>query len=82
MKQHTWTTKEVDGGHLGISDFWCCSVCGAGSGSVWPGQVMPKGYIFLPNGSGLALTEDCEESQKLIDAFNLGMECANRWKKE
>ncbi len=70
MKPHTWVLEEVDGGPVGTADFWKCSSCGACGGLAWPTAdgYKPKNdkWIFLADGSGLELTEDCEESAALI----------------
>ena len=69
MKKHTWITEEVDGGYLGIGDFWICSECGASGGPVYSGHVIKR--IFLADGAGLTLAEDCEESKVIIDKHKM-----------
>lgn len=39
MTHHTWTIEEVDGGTVGIGEFWLCKGCGASGGPVlWRGK--------------------------------------------
>ena len=71
MKPHAWKVVEYDGGHMGVYSVFECAVCGAtGSGFPDLGQE-PHGW-FYANGSGLKLTDDCDESKRLIEAFELG----------
>jgi hypothetical protein len=35
MKPHAWEVEEVDGGPVGVDDFWICHQCGASGGPVW-----------------------------------------------
>lgn len=71
MKPHEWMAVEHDGGSLGVAEFWECATCKAGGGPVWPRRKRPS-YIFYPNGSGLVLTDDCDETQKLLAAYEVG----------
>jgi hypothetical protein len=70
MKKHNWTIKTIDGGSVGIADFWKCSDCGAGGGII-PTTREPKDTerVFFPNGSGLSLTHDCDESKEIIKSM-------------
>lgn len=69
MKAHTWTTEYVDGGSID-GYFWICSECEASGGPVmeWPIPHVRKSKWppFYADGSGLKLTEDCDESKRLI----------------
>ncbi len=78
MKEHTWIIEYVDAGMLD-GDFWHCKVCGAGGGAALDKSHLPT-HIFLPNGSGLKLSDDCDISKQLIAAFKLGRDCQRRWK--
>ncbi len=80
--RHEWFVYEGDGGPAGAYEVWMCSVCGAcescwnghtGGNGFCPDPAFPPDHTkyikprpFYPNGSGLKLTMDCEESQKLI----------------
>ena len=72
MSEHAWETEEVDGGPVGVCDFWRCRRCDAAGGPCWPAKdgsgYVPKkrGWVFYADGSGLKLTDDCEESDRLI----------------
>jgi len=70
MKAHVWETEEVDGGHLGVEDFWICRQCGASGGPVGFGG-SPAFPPFYADGSGLNLTDDCDESREMV-ARHLG----------
>ena len=65
MKKHKWTVETIDGGHLGEGDFWICENCGASGGFVFSGNE-PR-HPFYADGSGLRLTNDCDESKILIE---------------
>lgn len=62
MKPHTWETEEIDGGHVGVEDFWICRACGASGGSV--NLRMPP---FYADGSGLKVSDDCDEAKVQIE---------------
>lgn len=66
MKEHNWATELVDGGHLGCAEFWRCLDCGASGGPVLFTK-NKRWNPFYADGSGLKLTEDCEESKRLIE---------------
>lgn len=65
MKNHEWVMEEIDGGHVGSADFWKCKNCGASGGWV-NGKNPPTMPPFLADGSGLKLSNDCDEAQKEI----------------
>lgn len=69
MKEHTWETEYVDGGHVD-GDFWICRACGASGGFVWPGKSPPLFDPFLANGSGLKVGYDCDEAKLTIEEWN------------
>lgn len=71
MTAHTWAIVEVDGGPMGIGEFWHCAACGAGGGSVWPTWPAPNRQ-FLANGSGLELPDDCDQAKAMVEAFRKG----------
>lgn len=65
MLSHDWIIEEIDGGHVGTDAVWKCRVCAACDNKLVP-QKEPPTRAFYPNGSGLELTMDCEESQGII----------------
>ena len=67
MKKHTWVTEEVNGGHLGVDDFWICKECGASGGPVMWDRKGPSFDPFLADGSGLQVGDDCEKAKVLIE---------------
>lgn len=74
MKKHNWTTEEIDGGNLGSADFWICHDCGASGGPVWYDQNGPKEQSWQPfyaDGSGLKLSDNCDEAKKQIINYEL-----------
>ncbi len=66
MEEHIWGIEEVDGGLLGICDFYICHQCGASGGPVWPGKSPPTFAPFLADGSGY----DCAEAKRQIESHN------------
>lgn len=69
MKQHKWKRIEVDGGNLGVDEFWECEDCGAAGGPVSYKTDPPTkedNWVFLAGGSGLQLPLDCDESKEII----------------
>lgn len=69
MRIHNWTVEVIDGGHLGIGEFWICKDCGASGGST-VNDKRPTRCFYA--GTGLDLDEDCSVSKKMIDAYELG----------
>lgn len=79
MKEHTWIVQEIDGGPIGIGEFWLCSTCGASAGHLGfhetpetgrlPGRKGRLSRVFLA-GPSLTLSEDCEESSRLITEYH------------
>lgn len=67
MKEHVWVIDIVDGGHVGVGEFWECGQCGACGGSVFGKETKSSSYPFYADGSGLKLTDDCDESKRLIE---------------
>ena len=59
MTAHTWVSEAIDGGSVGVSDFWVCSVCGASGGPCWPLAPQFRWPPFMADGTGLKLSEDC-----------------------
>lgn len=90
MTEHKWEIEEVNGGHLGIDDFWKCNQCGASGGPVTRFKTASENKMvavetdkpflnpFFADGSGLELTHNCDESKKLIAAYQLGLERGKR----
>lgn len=79
MTEHKWEIEEVDGGHVGFGDFWKCHACGASGGpDLHNGKKSPTLHPFFGDGGGLELTLDCDESKKLIAAYQLGLERGKR----
>ena len=69
MKEHTWEVEEVDGGHVGVDNFWICHACGASGGPVaWACSRTLPYWLFLA-GTGLTLSIDCDESKKMIEHY-------------
>ncbi len=77
MSQHPWTKVEVDGGPLGVGQFWHCPVCGVGGGPAWDAAMekrleekgVKKRWQPFIVGHGRRVSEDCEEAQKEIRAY-------------
>lgn len=71
-RRHLWEMEEVDGGPVGVNDFWRCKQCDAAGGPVWYYKDGPRkkdnDWVFYADGSGLQLTADCVESAALIQA--------------
>lgn len=68
-KEHTWIIEEVDGGHVGVGDFWLCSDCGASGGpALLSSKDTPQGWIFLA-GTGLNLPKDCGKAKRMIEEY-------------
>ena len=65
MREHTWIVEEIDGGPLGIGDFWKCSVCGASGGPTLFVEKHPPPRPFLA-GEGIKLSLDCDEAAEQI----------------
>jgi hypothetical protein len=68
MSEHKWVTEEVEvpsnlGG--GTEEFWICNQCGASAGPKFP-DGEKRWAPFYADGSGLKLTDDCDESRALI----------------
>jgi hypothetical protein len=90
VSKHTWVIYEGDGGHVGTYEVWKCSECGACDnrpmfGPDWATQTPDhpdygKPSPFYPNGSGLGLTMDCDESKRLVaEAVRTGFRKDLRW---
>lgn len=79
MLPHDWIIEEIDGGNMGVAEVWSCRTCGAcNNHDALSGQ--PPTSAFYPNGSGLQLTMDCEESQGLIaKSIAVGFRPDLRW---
>lgn len=68
MTYHKWEIEEVDGGHMGVADFWKCDECGASGGLVNPIMGKPPALCFYADGMGLQLLpNDCEKSKQMIE---------------
>lgn len=67
MTEHVWETEDVDGGHLGVEDFYICRRCGASGGPVVFGPP-PTLSPFYADGSQLEVSDDCDEAVKQITA--------------
>lgn len=72
--EHKWIIEEIDGGHLGVCDFWACENCEAGGGPV---NKFGNGEYKLPllwkpflPGTGLDLSQDCDEAKQQIEIWN------------
>jgi hypothetical protein len=56
MTPHTWVTEKIDGGPVGVAEFYQCSVCGACGGIAFR-KGSPKPFLAGP---ALPVSEDCE----------------------
>lgn len=75
-KHHNWTIEEVDGGNLGIGEFWICYDCGASGGPVL--GPTPKWKPFLAGTTpSLKLGDDCDVARALIAAYEAGKSDTN-----
>jgi hypothetical protein len=79
MSPHTWITEEIDGGALGVEDFYLCSTCGCAGGAVGLGGVKPK--PFLP-GPAIDLSDDCMIAQEQVLFFVHGYLRSWVWSEE
>ena len=74
MKKHNWQVEQIDGGHLGVSDFWKCHDCGASGGPTWAirGNEGPPAWEPFLAGEGRRLKlpnpEDCDDVKQRIIA--------------
>lgn len=79
MLPHDWIIEEADGGYMGEYATWQCRTCGACDNKLDP-FTQPPTRAFYPNGSGLELTMDCEESQGIIaKAIQVGLRADLKW---
>lgn len=62
MRAHTWVTKTDYAPNIGEYDFEQCSVCGASAPSVF------RATPFYADGSGLGVSDDCDEAKAQIAA--------------
>lgn len=62
MTPHVWETEEIDGGTVGWDTFRICRACGASGGSIH--MSMPP---FYADGSGLRVSDDCDEAKSQIE---------------
>lgn len=63
MQEHVWVIETLDGGHVGLNDFWHCPSCEASGGPVWDGCKPPTLGPFYADGSGLQVSSDCAEAR-------------------
>ena len=75
MTNHKWEIEVIDGGSVGLGEFWKCNQCGASGGpTLWPGHKnsndVPTWRPFLA-GTHLKLTDDCSQSLEIIKKFEL-----------
>lgn len=66
MKEHIWIMVEINGGSIGSDDFWVCKKCDAAGGPVFPEVSIPKYPPFYPDGSGLKVSDNCDEALEQI----------------
>lgn len=69
LKSHTWEVEEVDGGPVGVGEFWICRPCGASGGPVFGQPEEPHWVPFLA-GEDLHLSYDCEVAKLQVDEHN------------
>lgn len=74
MLPHDWIVEEVDGGTLGVEDFWVCRRCGASGGMAYcltqglPPSI-PTPFVNGRIGGPWDLPDDCEEAARLIKKY-------------
>lgn len=66
LKAHAWVVETVDGGALGLGDFWVCPECGSRGGPVWEGHD-PWRPFLAGYGSGLKISDDCDVAKAQIE---------------
>lgn len=74
MLQHDWVIEEVDGGAIGVEDFWICRRCGASGGLAYclaPGfpPSIAKPFVNGKIGGPMDLPDDCEVAAELIEKY-------------
>lgn len=75
MIPHIWEAEEVDGGHLGVDEFWVCRGCGASGGvtfDVRGRKTTPRPFLAGFGRTDGALPEDCEEAKDVIARLREG----------
>lgn len=65
IRQHVWEARECDMGLLGVEDIFFCTGCEACGGPAYQ-RATPTFRPFFPDGSGLDLSEDCDEAHAQI----------------
>jgi hypothetical protein len=66
--EHKWITEEIDGGVVGVGDFWKCSVCGVCGGPKIGHRNTKRWPAFIP-GPALRVSENCGEAQIQIKEY-------------
>jgi len=71
MKPHNWEVEEVDGGPIGIGEFWICHACGASAGPVaWFVSSKSKRWSDFLAGVSLAISnDDCDAAKQTIEKY-------------
>lgn len=68
IRPHTWVVEEIDGGTVGIGEFWKCSDCGASGGPCLGQESRPHWVPFLA-GEDLRLAYDCDVARLQIEQY-------------
>jgi hypothetical protein len=72
VPEHKWVVETVDGGPVGDCDCWHCPECGVSGGPIFFSKDKPPWKPFLAGeGSSLKLSDDCDESAKIIREHTL-----------
>ena len=73
VNTHKWEIEEIDGGAVGIEDFWICKGCGASGGVAWStfgGNPSPPRHAFLAGANGLEVDNfHCKKAKAQIEEF-------------
>lgn len=73
---HDWFIEEVDGGAVGVSEFFACRSCGASGSPIYASDVRTP-VPFLADGTGLKLPLNCDEAKTVIAEHKKQMEKAS-----
>ena len=66
MLPHDWIVEEVDGGPIGVEDFWICRRCKASGGLAYS---TPQPFVNGRINALWDLPDDCEEAARLIEKY-------------
>jgi len=85
MTTHTWAIEEIDGGPVGVGDFWHCTTCGVSGGpaNMFAGERLQRYLMKVEDtdeegrwhpfiaGPAHKVSWDCETAQAEIKAYLL-----------